>query len=80
MLNEGDEIRGIIRRLLFNADNEPTGLIVDVPGTAFIPRSLLPKSHRDSMETLIGKSFVGSVFSVDRERSTAIIQPSVIES
>ena len=76
MTSEGDQIKGVVRRVLRDANNEPSGLIVDVPGTAFIPRTLIPTQYRDSMERLVGQSFHGTVFRLDPERNTAIIQPA----
>lgn len=77
MLVEGNKIEGIVRRILVNHEGEQIGLIVDIPGLAFIPKSLLPDQHgKNSLEQLVGKCFEGIIYRVDRVRNCAIIQPT----
>ena len=73
---------GVVSRVSREHDtNESYGVLVDIRFTEFAPKSLVPKSIREDLESLVGKAVKCSVFSIDEERGTVILKiESVVDA
>ena len=81
MIREGDEISGVVVRVLHRrSDRSIIGLLVDVGATGFAPRPLLPTTHlAKQVEDLESLHFDGVVLKVDDTRTrdaVVVVKPT----
>ncbi len=75
MISAGEKVEGKVRQVLQRAgEDQPSGLLVDIGFTAFIPCSLILAEQRDDLDSLVGKWMEGVVHEVDKSLRV-IVQP-----
>lgn len=76
MISKGDNVDETVTRVLRRREDDyPYGLLVDIGGIAFVPRSLVPLDQREDLDALVGMWMTGAILKVDEKRGTVVIDP-----
>lgn len=54
--------------------HKPIGLHVDIWGSAFAPKSLVPDEFRDDLDAIVGRAVFCTIAQIDDERGTIFVQ------
>jgi hypothetical protein len=68
-------LEGVVSSVIRNRNtNKPIGLQIDIWGSAFAPKSLVPEDFRDDLDAIVGRTVLCTIAQIDDNRGTIIVQ------